>query len=152
MILQNKQSGNIVKYNVSNKQVVEEKINPVEDVDLDKLLADINKLEVNEVQMGNVIKEPENKKKSLSQLKHVSGVLDYYKMKKLDKEKNSIPKYLYDLTMDILYIHKCQNFINNSYICYIRLPLIVINNEYYNLFIKFLVHIINTQISKKIYR
>ena len=138
MILQNKQSGNIVKYNVSNEQVVEEKINPVEDVDLDKLLADINKLEVNEVQMGNVIKEPENKKKSLSQLKHVSGVLDYYKMKKLDKEKNSIPKYLYDLTMDILYIHKCQNFINNSYICYIRLPLIVINNEYYNLFIKFL--------------
>jgi hypothetical protein len=62
MILQNKQSGNIIKYNVSNEQVVEEKINPVEDVDLDKLLADINKLEVNEVQMGNMIKEPENKK------------------------------------------------------------------------------------------
>ena len=62
MILQNKQSGNIVKYNVSNEQVVEEKINPVEDVDIDKLLADINKLEVNDVQMGNAIKEPENKK------------------------------------------------------------------------------------------
>ena len=145
MILQNKQSGSILDYKpliVNENKVVEKveetQINPVQDVDLDKLLNDLNKLEVKELQQGNVVIESNDKKKNLSQLKHVSGVLEYYKMKKLDKEKNSIPKYLFDLTTDILYYKKCQILISNSDICHIRLPLIVINNEYYDLFIKFL--------------
>ena len=145
MILQNKTSGSILDYKpliVNDKSQVEKvketQINPVQDVDLDKLLNDLNKLEVKEQQQGNVVIESNDKKKNLSQLKHVSGVLEYYKMKKLDKEKNSIPKYLFDLTTDILYYKKCQVLISNSYICHIRLPLIVINSEYYDLFIKFL--------------
>ena len=145
MILQNKTSGSILDYKpliVNDKSQVEKvketQINPVQDVDLDKLLNDLNKLEVNEQQQGNVVIESNDKKKNLSQLKHVSGVLEYYKMKKLDKEKNSIPKYLFDLTTDILYYKKCQILISNSNICHIRLPLIVINSEYYDLFIKFL--------------
>ena len=145
MILQNKTSGSILDYKpliVNDKSEVEKvketQINPVQDVDLDKLLNDLNKLEVKEQQQGNVVIESNDKKKNLSQLKHVSGVLEYYKMKKLDKEKNSIPKYLFDLTTDILYYKKCQILISNSNICHIRLPLIVINSEYYDLFIKFL--------------
>ena len=109
MILQNKTSGSILDYKpliVNDKSQVEKvketQINPVQDVDLDKLLNDLNKLEVKEQQQGNVVIESNDKKKNLSQLKHVSGVLEYYKMKKLDKEKNSIPKYLFDLTTDIL--------------------------------------------------
>ena len=121
MILQNKTSGSILDYKpliVNDKSEVEKvketQINPVQDVDLDKLLNDLNKLEVKEQQQGNVVIESNDKKKNLSQLKHVSGVLEYYKMKKLDKEKNSIPKYLFDLTTDILYYKKCQILISNS--------------------------------------
>ena len=130
MILQNKTSGSILDYKplkVNDKSQVEKvketQINPVQDVDLDKLLNDLNKLEVNEQQQGNVVIESNDKKKNLSQLKHVSGVLEYYKMKKLDKEKNSIPKYLFDLTTDILYYKKCQILISNSNIS---------NSNYFN--------------------
>ena len=124
MILQNKTSVSILDYKpliVNDKSQVEKvketQINPVQDVDLDKLLNDLNKLEVKEQQQGNVVIESNDKKKNLSQLKHVSGVLEYYKMKKLDKEKNSIPKYLFDLTTDILYYKKCQILISNSNNC-----------------------------------
>ena len=130
MILQNKTSGSILDYKpliVNDKSEVEKvketQINPVQDVDLDKLLNDLNKLEVKEQQQGNVVIESNDKKKNLSQLKHVSGVLEYYKMKKLDKEKNSIPKYLFDLTTDILYYKKCQILISNSNIS---------NSNYFN--------------------
>ena len=130
MIIQNKTSGSILDYKpliVNDKSEVEKvketQINPVQDVDLDKLLNDLNKLEVKEQQQGNVVIESNDKKKNLSQLKHVSGVLEYYKMKKLDKEKNSIPKYLFDLTTDILYYKKCQILISNSNIS---------NSNYFN--------------------
>ena len=57
MILQNKTSGSILDYKpliVNDKSEVEKvketQINPVQDVDLDKLLNDLNKLEVKEQQ------------------------------------------------------------------------------------------------------
>ena len=62
MILQNKTSGSILDYKpliVNDKSQVEKvketQINPVQDVDLDKLLNDLNKLEVKEQQQGNVV-------------------------------------------------------------------------------------------------
>ena len=55
---------------MNNKSEIEKvevtQINPVQDVDLDKLLNDLNKLEVNEQQQGNVVIESDNKKKNLS--------------------------------------------------------------------------------------
>ena len=179
----------IVKYQPKVKKVEEIVNNQNQNADLDKLLEDLNKLEIinslqikeyeqqnlirikktklsqqklkskniSQPKINNLFQKEQNdilqfqqknllkqqrqnllkqQEKNLSQLKHASGVLDYYKMKKLDKEKNSIPKYLFDLTTDILYYKKCQVLISNSYICHIRLPLIVINSEYYDLFIK----------------
>ena len=138
MILKSKKSKTQAKYKVKGDNTKNEKVKPVENVYLDELLEEFNKCNVSLHQKGNVVKEPEEKKKELSQLKKVSGVIEYFQQKLLDKTKNSIPKYLYDLTMDILYFKKCQNFQSKSNIFHTRLPLIVINNDYYEEFILFL--------------
>ena len=82
-----------------------------------------------------VIEDEININKTLSPLKKVEGVLNYFQEIKQDKEKSSLPRYLYDITIDTLYLKKCQNIINK---CYIRLPIIVINKEYYKKFKSFL--------------
>ena len=84
---------------------------------------------------GDKVIVDESKKKTLSPLKKVEGVLNYFQEIKQDKEKSSLPRYLYDITIDTLYLKKCQNFINK---CYVRLPIIVINMEYYEDFKYFL--------------
>lgn len=73
--------------------------------------------------------------KALSPLKTIDEVINYFKEIKKDKEKNSLPKYLSDIIIDKLDLHKCQNF---NKICFIRLPIIVINQEFYNSFKNFL--------------
>ena len=135
MIIQNKTSGDQIVYKsdvIKNVEPIEH-VEPVKDVDLDALLNEINQ---SEPQVGNLVKVSEEKK-SLSILKKVDGVIDYYQQIKKDKVKNSIPKYLFDLTLDILYFKRCQRFSSNSFICHVRLPLIVISNKYFSNFIYF---------------
>ena len=136
MILQSKNSKGQIKIKEEEpKELIEDKhIEPLEDTDLDALLKKIESVEIKE---ENVIKEPEQKK-NLSILKKVSGVVDYFLESKKDKIKSSIPKYLYDLTMDILYNKKCQQYSSSNNIIYVRLPLIVISNNYFSNFISFL--------------
>ena len=136
MIIQNKTSGDQIVYKsdvIKNVEPIEH-VEPVKDVDLDALLNEINK---SEPQVGNLVKVSEEKK-TLSILKKVDGVIGYYQQIKKDKVKNSIPKYLFDLTLDILYFKRCQRFSSNSFICHVRLPLIVISNKYFSNFIYFL--------------
>ena len=66
--------------------------------------------------------------KSLSQLKKVNGVIDYFQEIKKNKEKELITDYLLDLVTDKVYLNRCQDFNN---ICYTRLPIIVIDKDYY---------------------
>ena len=135
MILQNKSSKNQIKVEEEEPQeyVVDKHVDPIEETDLDALLMKIN---MNEVKEENIVKVPEVKK-NLSILKKVSGVIDYFFEMKKDKIKGSIPKYLYDLTLDILYYKRCQQYSNKNNILYIRLPLIVISNKYFSNFISF---------------
>ena len=137
MILQNKNSKNQIKVEEEEEPqeyVVDKHVDPIEETDLDALLMKIN---MNEVKEENIVKVPEVKK-NLSILKKVSGVIDYFFEMKKDKVKGSIPKYLYDLTLDILYYKRCQQYSNKNNILYIRLPLIVISNKYFSNFISFL--------------
>ena len=138
MILKNKKSINKVKYEEKGDTTKNEKVKPIENIDLDKLIKELNEIDVSVNQKGNIVKEPEETKKDLSRMKKVSGVIEYFQQKLLDKQKNSIPKYLYDLTLDILYFKKCQMYLSNSNIFHIRLPLIVINDDYYTEFISFI--------------
>ena len=138
MILQNKIKGNLVKNEIKEQYVVDEKIEPLTECDLDKLISDLNKVEMKEEQIGNLVKEPEEKKKALSALKHVNGVLDYFQQIKKDKVKSALPKYLYDLTLDILKLNKCQNYASKNQFIHTRFPLIVINGDIYDDFILFL--------------
>ena len=115
-----KSSGIFSNY-VKNKEI---EINePVEPIVSDLILQE------------DIIKEV-NENKTLSILKKVDGVLNYYQEIQKDKEKNAIPKYLYDLTLDILYLEKCQDFVNKWSV---RLPILVIEQEYYEHFKEFLV-------------
>ena len=114
------ESKNIIKVkNVIKEEKMEEIIEPINSSL--KLIGDL------------VIDKQE--KKTLSILKKVDGVLNYYQELKEDKEKNANPKYLYDLVMDILYLGKCQDFVNKYNV---RLPIIVINQVYYDNFKEFL--------------
>ena len=63
MILQNKIKGNLVKNEIKEQYVVDEKIEPLTECDLDKLISDLNKVEMKEEQIGNLVKEPEEKKR-----------------------------------------------------------------------------------------
>ena len=115
-----KSSGIFSNY-VKNKEI---EINePVEPIVSDLILQE------------DIIKEV-NENKTLSILKKVDGVLNYYQEIQKDKKKNAIPKYLYDLTLDILYLEKCQDFVNKWSV---RLPILVIEQEYYEHFKEFLV-------------
>ena len=138
MILKKNKTINKVKHQVIGDKTDNDIVKPIENVDLDELLKQVHELNINQKQEGNLVKEPEEKKKELSRMKKVSGVIEYFQKKLLDNSKNSIPKYLYDLTMDILYFKKCQNYLSNSNIFHIRLPLIVINDDYYTEFISFI--------------
>ena len=105
---------------------------------IDEMINDLNKIELVNPNLnlpGDILKEKEEKK-TISILKKVDGALNYFLKLKKDKEKSQIPKYLYDLTIDTLYLGKCQNIIN---ICYTRLPIIVINQEYNKDFKEFLI-------------
>ena len=102
---------------------------------LDEMLAEIEKIDPFKNIQGDLIKEDKNKKKELSPLKKVEGVIEYFQNIKTDKEKKTYPKYLSDVTLDILYNKKCMNFNN---LCYIKLPLIVISEKYCNSFKAFL--------------
>ena len=66
--------------------------------------------------------------KNLSILKKVSGVIDYFQEIEKNKEKVSVTEYLLDLVTDKVYLNRCQDFNN---ICYTRLPIIVIDHDYY---------------------
>jgi hypothetical protein len=57
--------------------------------------------------------------KNLSNLKKVSGVIDYFQEIEKNKEKVSVTEYLLDLVTDKVYLNRCQDFNN---ICYTRLP------------------------------
>ena len=76
---------------------------------------------------GDKVIESELKEKALSPLKKIEGVINYFQEIKKDKEKSSLPKYLSDITIDKLYLKKCQNI---NKMCFIRLPIIVINQEF----------------------
>ena len=118
---QKEKSSGIFSNYVKNKEI---EINePVEPIVSDLIL------------QGDIIKEV-NENKTLSILKKVDGVLNYYQEIQKDKKKNAIPKYLYDLTLDILYLEKCQDFVNKWSV---RLPILVIEQEYYEHFKEFLV-------------
>ena len=133
MILQTNKSKEIIK---EEKEVyeVKEHIDPVEVTDLDALL---DKLNIEEPQIGNLVKDkPEQK--NISILKKANGVIGYFQEIKKDKVKNSIPKYLFDLTMDILYLEKCQLYNSKTNFFHVRLPIIVISNQYFIEFISFL--------------
>ena len=123
---------------LKNKKSISKVNKPIDNDDLDELLKELNEFNVSLKQKGSLVKEPEEKKKDLSRMKKVNGVIEYFQQKLLDKSKNSIPKYLYDLTMDILYFKKCQNYQSNNNIFHVRLPLIVINDDYYTQFISFI--------------
>ena len=102
------------------------------------MINDLNKIEIiipNLDLPGDIVKEKE-KKKYISILKMQRGFKLFSRNKK-DKEKNQIPRYLYDLTMDILYLGKCQNNIN---ICHTGLPIIVIDQEYNKDFKEYLIN------------
>ena len=121
-----------LKEKQKQKQKEKEKISLSVNVDdfTAKLLkgidTDIEKVEPELVMPLNK-KIEEEEKKLLSPLKKVEGVLNYYQEIKKDKEKNSLPKYLNDLTINTLYSNNCQNFIND---CYIRLPIIIISQNF----------------------
>ena len=107
-----------------------------EEYDLDNLLKKLNSIKINEPKLDFPFDFPmENEQKSLSILKKEQGVLDYFQEIKKDKEKSSIPRYLNDITINILYLKRCQDIINK---CYIRLPIIVIDQVYYYNFKNFL--------------
>lgn len=117
---------------------INEPIQPILDFDTD-LDAQIKslQLEKEKLNLGNSVKI-NMEQKNLSILKKVNGVINYFQEIKKDKEKNYLPKYLFDLTLDILYLKKCQQYTSNSNLCHIRLPLIVISKIYYSNFISFL--------------
>jgi len=91
------------------------------------------------------LKEHENKEinvedenKNFQKLKNVNGALEFFQTKKKDKILSSNPKYLSDLTQNILYDANCQTFLNKIGNTHIRLPLIIISYEYFNEFVNFL--------------
>lgn len=90
------------------------------------------------------LKEHENKEinvedenKNFQKLKNVNGALEFFQTKKKDKILSSNPKYLSDLTQNILYDANCQTFLNKIGNTYIRLPLIIISYGYFNEFVNF---------------
>lgn len=99
------------------------------DKQIDDIICDLKDVELVEPslelpqQLGN---------KNISILKKVNGVINYFQEIK-NKEKVSITDYLLDLVTDKVYLNRCQNFNN---ICYTRLPIIVIDNQYYYDFVK----------------
>ena len=131
MIMQNQASPKIIMHELKES---DNPIEPLEDIDLD---AQLEKLKLEEPKTGNLV-EDKQEQKNLSILKKVSGVIDYFQEMKKDKTKSSIPKYLFDLTMDILYLEKCQLYNSPTNFYYVRLPLVVISNQYYKEFISFL--------------
>ena len=141
MLLQKKES---VKSKEKKDQVKEDNI--------DELLKGLNKIDIVEpvdrelqfpvdpelefpVAPDDKVLEDTQKSKELSILKKVDGAINYFAEKQKDIEKNPVPKYLFDITIDIPCIQRCQYFNN---ICYTRLPLIVINEAYYKDFKMFL--------------
>ena len=84
---------------------------------------------------GDKVIEDQLKEKALSPLKKVEGVINYFVEIKKDKEKSSLSQYLSDITIDKLYLKKCQN---TNKMCFIRLPIIVINEEFCSKFKEFL--------------
>ena len=114
-------------------------VNEEKEIDVDELLNKINNIVIPEesklIFPENKVIEDVNKPKQLSILKKVDGALSYFQDKQKDKEKNQNSQYLSDVTIDIPCIQRCQDFNN---ICYTRLPLIVINRQYYNDFKEFL--------------
>ena len=131
MIMQNQASPKIIMHELKES---DNPIEPLEDIDLD---AQLEKLKLEDPKTGNLV-EDKQEQKNLSMLKKVSGVIDYFQEMKKDKTKSSIPKYLFDLTMDILYLEKCQLYNSPTNFYYVRLPLVVISNQYYKEFISFL--------------
>ena len=100
------------------------------DKQIDDIICDLKDIQLVEPslelpqQLGN---------KQMSILKKVNGVINYFQEIKKNKEKVLITDYLLDLVTDKVYLNRCQNFNN---ICYTRLPIIVIDNQYYYDFIK----------------
>ena len=136
MIVQKQTSSNI-KVNEFKEVLSDVSDKPIEPLDVIDLDIQLSNLKIEEPKIGNLVKDKQEQK-NLSILKKVSGVIDYFQDMKKDKTKSSIPKYLYDLTMDILYLEKCQLYTSPTNICYVRLPLVVISNQYYIEFISFL--------------
>ena len=136
MIVQKQTSSNI-KVNEFKEVLSDVSDKPIEPLDVIDLDIQLSNLKIEEPKIGNLVKDKQEQK-NLSILKKVSGVIDYFQDMKKDKSKSSIPKYLYDLTMDILYLEKCQIYTSPTNICYVRLPLVVISNQYYIEFISFL--------------
>ena len=112
---------------VISDKVISDKV--ISDKQIEKIICDLKDVKLVEPsleppqQIGN---------KSLSKLKNVNGVIDYFQVIKKNKEKVLVTDYLLDLVTDKVYLNRCQDFNN---ICYTRLPIIVIDNDYYYDFI-----------------
>ena len=99
------------------------------DKQIEKIICDLQDVKLVE---PNLETSQQIGNKSLSKLKKVNGVIDYFQEIKKNKQKESVTDYLLDLVTDKVYLNRCQDFNN---ICYIRLPIIVIDKDYYYDFI-----------------
>ena len=114
------------KDNVSSKVKSKQKSDEV------NIYSDLKEVKIVEPNLEFPIEDNE---KTLSSFKKVEGVLNYFQQVRDNKEKDGVIKFLLDLVTDKEYLFRCQNFNN---ICFVRLPIIVIAQNYCEAFKLFL--------------